>query len=141
MWQSGKYYYFQFNLIENYLDIIGKYLSDDENLDFIPLYSFNHTIMSPGLCTNFLMKQSKQIFDEITLNETYSKIRKGVDGIDACFYDKTILRNNKIKEMLETNITHFLIAGNKFYQGIIELDQPYFFLKAAFPNLNTLKEY
>ena len=139
--EQDKYYYFQFNLIENFLDIIGRYMSDNENMDFIPLYSFNHTIMSPGLCTNFLMKQSKQMYNEKTLNETYSKIRKGVDGIEACIYDKTVLENSKIKEMLETNITHFLVSNNKFYQGLIELDQPYFFLKASFPNLNALKEY
>ena len=57
---QDKYYYFQFNLIQNYLDIIGKYLSDDENMHFIPLFPVNHTIMSPGLCTNFLLKQSKK---------------------------------------------------------------------------------
>ena len=138
---SKKYYYFQFNLIQNYLDIIGKYLSDDENMHFIPLFPVNHTIMSPGLCTNFLMKQSKNMFNEKTMNETYNNIRKGVDGIEACFYDKSVLEDSKIKEMLETNITHFLVVGNKIYQGLIELDQPYFFLKGSFPNLNTLKEY
>ena len=116
---QGKYYYFQFNLIQNYLDIIGKYLSDDENMHFIPLFPVNHTIMSPGLCTSFLLKQSKNMFDEKTMNETYSNIRKGVDGIEACFYDKSVLENSKIKEMLETNITHFLVVGNKFYHGLI----------------------
>ena len=110
-------------------------------MDLIPVYPDNFTIISPGLCTRFLMKQSKEMFNEKIINQTYNKIKKGVDGIEACIYDKKILENKMVKEMFNTNITHFLNVNNKFYQGIIELDQPYLFLKAPFPNLNVLKEF
>ena len=139
--EQQKYYYFQFNLIKNYLDIIGNSFSNESNMDLIPLYPNNLTIISPELCARFLMKQSKEMFNEDILKQTYSKIKKGVDGIEACIYDKKILENKKIKEMLQTNISHFLSVDNKFFQGLIELDQPYFFLKAPFPNLNLLKEF
>ena len=139
--EEDKYYYFQFNLIENYLDLIGQLLSNDQNMDFIPFFPLNHTILSPGLCTNFLMKQSTELFNEKILNDTLNKIKKGKSGIDACFYEKQILENKLVKEMLETNITHFLVSGNKMYQGIIKLNEPYFFIKGSFPNLNILKEY
>ena len=135
------FYYFQFNLIKNYLDIIGNSFSNEQNMDLIPVYPDNFTIISPGLCTRFLMKQSKEMFNEKIINQTYNKIKKGVDGIEACIYDKKILENKMVKEMFNTNITHFLNVNNKFYQGIIELDQPYLFLKAPFPNLNVLKEF
>ena len=136
-----RYYFFQFNLIKNYLDIIGNSFSNEQNMDLIPVYPDNFTIISPGLCTRFLMKQSKEMFNENILKQTYNKIKKGVDGIETCIYNKKILDNKMIKEMLKTNITHFLNVNNKFYQGLIELDQPYFFLKAPFPNLNLLKEF
>ena len=136
-----RYYFFQFNLIKNYLDIIGNSFSNEQNMDLIPVYPDNFTIISPGLCTRFLMKQSKEMFNENILKQTYNKIKKGVDGIETCIYNKKILDNKMIKEMLKTKITHFLNVNNKFYQGLIELDQPYFFLKAPFPNLNLLKEF
>ena len=82
---------------------------------FIPLYPTNHTIMSPELCTKFLMRQTNDMINLDNLKEYFNKIKKGVDGIEACFYDKKILENKIIKEMLETNITHFLIAKNKIY--------------------------
>ena len=138
---QDKYYYFQFNLIEDYLDHIGKFLSTDQNMNFIPLYSFNHTIMSPGLCVNFLLKQSNDLFNEKVLNNTYYNIQEGISGIEDCFYDKKIFENKKIVEMFDTNITHFLLPSNKIYQGLIKLKEPYFFMKSAFPNLNILKEY
>ena len=139
--EQEKFYFFQFNLIKNFLDLIGNLLSIDQNMAFIPLFPVNHTIMSPDLCTKFLMRQSNDMFNINNLNDTYNKIKKGVDRIDVCFYDKKIFENKIIKEMIETNITHFLIVKNKFYQGLIELDQPYFFMKAPFPSLNILKEY
>ena len=139
--EQQKYYYFHFNLIKNYLDIIGNSFSNESNMNLIPLYPNNLTIISPELCARFLMKQSKEMFNEDILKQTYSKIKKGIDGIEACIYDKKILENKKIKEMLQTNISHFLSVDNKFFQGLIELDQPYFFLKAPFPNLNLLKEF
>ena len=40
------------------------------NIDFIPLYSYNHTIISPAICSKFLLKQSNKMFDEKILNET-----------------------------------------------------------------------
>ena len=139
--EQNKYYYFQFNLIKNFLDLIGNLLSIEQNMAFIPLYPRNNTIISPELCTKFLMRQTNEMINMNNLKESYNKIKKGVDRIEACFYDKKIFENKIIKEMIETNITHFLIAKNKFYQGLIELDQPYLFMKAPFPNLNILKEY
>ena len=35
----------------------------------------------------------------------------------------------------------FLLVSNKIYQGLIELNEPYFFMKYSFPNLNILKEF
>ena len=139
--EDDKYHYFEFNLINNVLEEINKIISNEVNMDFIPLYSFNHTIISPELCTNFLMKQTYDIYNEKALNDSYYNINKGKSGIGQCFYNKKIMELNKIKEMFETNITHFLEVNNIIYQGLIELNEPYFFMKYSFPNLNTLIEF
>ena len=139
--EDDKYHYFEFNLINNVLEEINKIISNEVNMDFIPLYSFNHTIISPELCTNFLMKQTYDIYNEKALNDSYYNIYKGKSGIDECFYNKKKIELNKIKEMFETNITHFLEVNNIIYQGLIELNEPYFFMKYSFPNLNTLIEF
>ena len=139
--EDDKYYYFEFTLIKNTLEEIITILSNEVNMDFIPLYSFNHTIISPELCTNFLMKQTYDIYNEKSLNDSYYNIYKGKSGIDKCFYNKKVMEINKIKEMFDTNITHFLTVDNIIYQGLIELNEPYFFMRYSFPNLNTLKEF
>ena len=138
---DNKFYYSQFNLIRDYLYVINNILTNELNMNFIPLYSVNHSIISPELCTMFLMRQSNDLFNEKKLNETYNNIHKGKSLIDECIYDKKILENKKIREMLDTNITDFLRVSNKIYQGLIELDEPYFFMKYSFPNLNILKEF
>ena len=139
--EDDKYHYFEFNLINNVLEEINKIISNEVNMDFIPLYSFNHTIISPELCTNFLMKQTYDIYNEKALNDSYYNIYKGKSGIDECKKKKKKIELNKIKEMFETNITHFLEVNNIIYQGLIELNEPYFFMKYSFPNLNTLIEF
>ena len=110
-------------------------------MDFIPLYSFNHTILSPALCSMFLLRQSHEMTKEKKLNESYNSIERGISGIDSCFFDKKIFESEKIKEMFGTNIVHFLSTSNIIYQGLIELNEPYYFMKYSFPNLNTLKIY
>ena len=139
--EENKFYYFQFNLIEDYLGLVNNLISNQINMDFIPLYSFNHTILSPALCSMFLLRQSHEMTKEKNLNESYNSIERGISGIEACFFDKKIFENEKIKEMFGTNIVHFLSTSNIIYQGLIELNEPYYFMKYSFPNLNTLKIY
>ena len=136
-----KYYYYEFTLIKNYLELLSDILSNELNIDFIPLYTYNHTIISPEICSKFLLKQSNQMFNEKILNETYYKIYRGESNIGECFFDKKILENPKIKEILERNITHFLTIPNKIYQGLIKLNEPYYFMKYSFPNLNPLNKF
>ena len=138
---KGKYYYFELSTITDYLDIVNDVLSKELNIDLIALYPSNNTIISPGLCTNFMMKQSNDLFNEPKLNEEYNKIIRGLSHIGACFYDKKILENQKIKEMLGTNTNHFLNMSSIIYQGLINLNEPYFFMKYQIPHLNTLMEF
>ena len=138
---KGKYYYFELSTITDYLDIVNDVLSKELNIDLIALYPSNNTIISPGLCTNFMMKQSNDLFNEPKLNEEYNKIIRGLSHIGACFYDKKILENQKIKEMLGTNTNHFLNMSSIIYKGLINLNEPYFFMKYPIPHINTLMEF
>ena len=137
----GKYYYFELSAIKDFLDIVNGVLSKELNMDFIAIYPLNHTIIYPGLCINFMMKQSNDLFNEQKLNEEYNKIIRGSSGIDACFYDKKIIENQKIKEMFAANISHFLNSSSFIHQGLINLNEPYFFMKYSIPHLNTLMEF
>ena len=139
--EENKFYYFQFNLIEDYLGLINSQMNMQLNIDFIPLYSENNTIISPAIWMFFLLKNSEYKINEKIIKELYHTIHKGISGIDACIYNKKILENNIVKEILETNITHFLLTSSKIYQGLIGLNVPYYFMKYSFPNLNTLKIY
>ena len=138
---SGKYCYFELSTITDFLDMINNMLSKELNMDFIALYPSNNTIISPGLCTNFMIKQSNDLFNEEKLNKEYNKIIRGSSGLDACFYDKKILENQKIKEMFSADISHFLNSSSIIYQGLINLNEPYFFMKYSIPHLNTLMEF
>ena len=138
---SGKYCYFELSTITDYLDMINNMLSKELNMDFIALYTSNNTIISPGLCTNFMIKQSNDLFNEEKLNKEYNKIIRGSSGLDACFYDKIILENQKIKEMFSADISHFLNSSSIIYQGLINLNEPYFFMKYSIPHLNTLMDF
>ena len=139
--EENKFYYFQFNLMEDYISVVNHLISDILNIDVIPLFPYNHTILSPELCVKFLTRQSHELFDIKVINETFNNIYKGYSGIEACFYDKKMIENKKIREMFETNVTHFLMASNIIYQGLIELEEPYYFMKYSFPNSNILMLY
>ena len=139
--EENKFYYFQFNLMEDYISVVNHLISDILNIDVIPLFPYNHTILSPELCVKFLTRQSHELFDIKVINETFNNIYKGYSGIEACFYDKKMIENKKIREMFETNVTHFLMTSNIIYQGLIELGEPYYFMKYSFPNSNILMLY
>ena len=142
--ESDKYYYLELYMAKEFLLSIHQALSLELNMDFIPLYHHNDTIMLSDICLFFLLKQSHDIYTEDTLNELYKKIITGNSTIKDCFLDKSIFEKQKIvKEMFENVEPPFLNIGNKIHQGMLDLGDknPYYFMKYSFPNLNLLKNF
>ena len=140
---KDKYYYFEANMISDYLFFIHKKLSIYLNMTFIPIYKQNNTIISPELCLQFLLKQYNYQLDENQINGIYNNLTKGVSHIIDCFKDKDLFRKQEgISNIFALNITNFSSADNILHQGIIGTPEyGYYYIKYSFPNYNTLKDF
>ena len=138
------FYYLEIYLIPEFLLSIHQSLSNDLNIDFIPLYSHNNTIIFPDICIFFMMRQTHDIFTQEKINELLNKLIKGNSTIRDCFWDKdNYEEQKKMKEIFEEVGAHFLDVSNKINQGIFKLDngEALYFMKYSFPNFNLLKNF
>ena len=114
---------------------------------FIPLFFENSTIISPGLCIIFMLKQEGFQFDNKTFNEFNKTNKKGKSIFENCFIYKDLIKSQQnINDILNINSTNFFTVNNYIYQGIIDLipddnDFPYYFMKFSYPNYNVLKDF
>ena len=91
-----------------------------------------------------MMRQTSNLFNEKIMNEFLQKIQRGNATIKDCFYYKDYYeKQSEIKEILEKNDLYFLNIRNVIREGIVDTgnDNPYYFMKYSFPNLNTLKTF
>ena len=91
-----------------------------------------------------MMRQTSDLFNEKIMNEFLQKIQRGNATIKDCFYYKDYYeKQSEIKEILEKNDLYFLNIRNVIREGIVDTgnDNPYYFMKYSFPNLNTLKTF
>ena len=140
---NNLFYYFEAQMIENYLFFLLERLSDFLDISFIPLHYENNTIISPELCLSFLLKQYKYQLDKDEIDELYKKIKKGESNITECFINKNILIDQlEIKDIFNLNISYYMLVDNKVYQGLISTKKdPIYFIKYTYPNYNVLKEF
>ena len=91
------------NFIDNYLEFIYNLLLKMEEINVIPLYNKNNTLLSEKLCIIFIIKQliylktkkyknSKESGDElfVILEEIIPHLKKGKSKIDDCFISNYI---------------------------------------------------
>ena len=108
----------QNNIIKDYINNIFFVIQDNLNLNSIPVFPENNTIMSVNLCFSFLYKQmiflnltsDKNLFSEEKIKEIYDKLIKGESNIGDCILDK--------KYNIETDTNAYKILNikfNKFY--------------------------
>ena len=141
------FYYCETNLIDEFLYFALKKLMIKLDMNFIPLYYENNTLISPELCILFLLKQIQFQMDEKAINELYSKIKKGESTIESCFSFTEILNSqNDFKEIVNLNFTTFLQINSLHHEGVFNFtfnnnDYYYFILKYPYPNYNVLKEF
>ena len=141
---NDNYYYLELYMSPEFISSVHQSLSNELNMNFIPLYHHNDTLMLSDACVFFLMKQSNDIFTEEALNDLLKKIIKGNSSIKDCFLDKDNFENQKIiKETFEKVEAPFLHISNKIHQGIFRIGDknPFYFMKYSFPNLNLLKNF
>ena len=141
---TDNFYYFEFYTTFEFLMQVHKTLSEELNMDFIPLFYENNTLFFHEICIFFMMRQTSDLFQEKILDEYLHKIKKGNSTIKDCFYNKQYYeKQTKIREILEKDEKYFLDIENLIKEGIIDLGNknPYYFMKYSFPNLNTLKTF
>ena len=124
----------QTGLIDNYLEFAYNLLMRIEEIDVIPLYKDNNTILSKKLCINFILKQlyylktekfknSIESGDEIfeILDEITTHLKIGISTIDDCFISNyiDILKKkfgNKYNDYIESDIKEiFIYDFENFY--------------------------
>ena len=104
----------QNSIISDYINMIFFFALKNLDINVIPVFPENNTIMSVELCYAFLYKQmiilgmdsKKNNIDEEKLNQIYNKLKKGVSNIGDCILDK--------KYNIETNQNAYNILNIKF---------------------------
>ena len=143
---DNTYYYCETNILRDYLYLFNKKFGILDTI-FIPLFFENSTIISPGLCIIFMLKQKGFQFDNNTFNEFNNTIKKGKSIFENCFIYKDLIKSQQnIYDILNINFTAFFTVNNFIYQGLIDLiqdnnDFPYYFMKYSYPNYNVLKDF
>ena len=143
-YETDIFYYLEIYFESEFLLPIHQTLSNELDIDFIPLFSHNNTIISPHICLFFMMRQTHDMFTEEKMNELLKKFIKGNSTIEDCFWDNNNYeKQQKLKEAFEEVDVHFLDISNKIRQGIYKLQngEPLYFMKYSFPNFNLLKNF
>ena len=141
----------QNSIISDYLNMIFFLIQNSLNINVIPVYPDNSTIMSVDLCYSFLYKQmvflnltsETNIFSEDMLNEIYTnKLKKGESNIGDCILDE---KYNFITGQTAYNILN--IKFNKFFSiknvreislfklSDTDLGKDYLCIKYTFPDI------
>ena len=146
----------QNTIISDYINKIFFIIHNRININVVPVFSKNNTIMSINLCYFLLYKQmiflnltsDKNIFDENLLNDIYKQLEKGDTNIGSCILDKKYNFNNKHNAYDILNIKF-----NKFYsiKNIREfslfqisktfLGESFFYEKYTFPDFSSILNY
>ena len=139
---NEEFYYYESNIIDNYLYFINSRLYEFLDISFVPLFSENSTVLSPELCILFMIKQV-DYNDKIKVDELFKQIKKGKSTIKDCFIDTNIFREQEeINDVFNLNFISFLNVENGVNQGVINYGKyPLYFVKYAYPNYNVLKEF
>ena len=140
---NKSYFYFETNIINEFLYNIHNKLSNYLDISFIPLFSENNTLISPDLCILFLLKQSRYTLSDEEINLLYKKIIKGKSTIEDCFLNNNTFKEQiKVKEVFDLNFKSFLDIDNVINQGLIDKKEfPLYYVKYAYPSYNVLKDF
>ena len=145
--ESFNYYYTQMNTIPNLLFFLNQDFSRSLDIDFIPFYYPNMTLLSQDLCALFKNKQHFLSGKEFDFKEVYDSIHHKESSLENCFIDNNLINSQEeIKDIFDLFFDNFSEINNIIYQGVFEAipnhsEFPFYFMKYSYPNYNTLREF
>ena len=146
----------QNSIISGYLNIIFTKIQQSLDINIIPVFPNNNTLMSADLCYAFLYKQmvflnltsKKNIFNEDKLNEIYDKIIKGKSNIGDCILDKKYNFNTgqNAYKILNIKFNKFYSIKNVKEVSLFKLSdtylgEDYICIKFTFPDIPSFLVY
>ena len=143
-------------IIENYINFIFTNFLKFTNINSIPVFPENNTIMSVDLCYLFLLKQfiyirtteNKASLDLNDFKKIYSSLEKGKSNIGDCILSKKYYPKSKqnLYEILNIRFTKFYNIKNKrdfsyFTASETPLGSLYYGYKYTFPDFCSIIDF
>ena len=146
----------QYNLIKDYLNRIFVKIQNFININTIPVYKENNTILSKDLCFAFLYKQiillnisSDECFSKEKIDSIYNSLKIGETNVEDCILGEKygIDVDENIKYFLtDTNFDNYYSLKNKrdttlFKLSGTPLGEKFLGIKYTFPDYSTIMDF
>ncbi len=146
----------QNTIITEYINFIFSIIQNISDINVIPIFPENNTIMSENLCYFFLYKQliiqnitsEKNLFEEAKIKKIINNIQKGKSDISACIlnekYDYDISQN--IQKILNIKFDKFYSKKNTREFSLFKLSnsligKEYYCAKYTFPDFTSILNF
>ena len=146
----------QNTIIPDYINIIFFKIQNFSDIDIIPVFYGNNTIMSVNLCYAFLYKQmillnlteEKNDFTDEKLNEIYNNLKKGISNIGDCILNKKYnfdIKQN-VNDILNTKFDKYYSKTNSREFSLFKLSdtilgEDFISIKYTFPDCPILLDF
>ena len=146
----------QNSITSDYINIIFSKIQNSSNINVIPVFPQNNTIMSVELCYAFLYKQmiifnltsKDNIFNEEKLDEIYNNLKKGESSIGDCILDKkyNIKTNQNSYKILNIKFNKYYSITNVRELSLFKLSDSlmgknFISIKYTFPDFNSILNF
>ena len=144
------------SIIPYYLYFIFTQIQKSLDINTIPMFFENNTILSTNLCYSFLYKQImlinsmsvKDVFDEEKINSIYNSLKKGVSNIGDCILDKkyNYVTKQNAYDVLNVKFNKYYSMKNRREFSLFKLSdtilsENFFCLKYSFPDFSSILNF
>ena len=144
------------SIITYYLYFIFTQIQKSLDINTIPIFFENNTILSANLCYSFLYKQImlinsmsvKDVFDEEKINAIYNSLKKGVSNIGDCILDKKYDYDSKQNayDVLNVKFNKYYSMKNRREFSLFKLSETFISenflcLKYSFPDFSSILDF
>ena len=146
----------QNSIISDYINIIFSKIQNSSNINVIPVFPQNNTIMSVELCYAFLYKQmiilnltsKNNNFSVEKFDEIYKNLKIGESNIGDCILDKkyNIKTNQNSYNILNIKFNKYYSIKNVRELSLFKLSdsfmsENFFCIKYTFPDFNSILNF